>query len=65
MLWQDGAGAPDLGVQEQRSIFAAARGAGVDAIVVHGRRALAISQGIEFRQFDVRDIASIPALPAA
>lgn len=60
LLWVDGEGAPDLKRAELRSIFEDAKKHGVDEIIVHGQRALISSPSVTFRQFGVRDFATIP-----
>ena len=60
LLWQDDKGAPDMGREECRSVFIDARAQAVDQIVVHGCIALISSRNIDFRQFGVREITSIP-----
>jgi hypothetical protein len=61
LLWRDGEGSPDMGRDVSRTVFIDARACGADQIVVHGRIALVASRNMEFHQFGVRDISSIPA----
>ena len=60
LLWEDGVGAPDMTRTELRAIHADARAQRLDEIVVYGQRALISPPKLAFRQFGVRDFATIP-----
>jgi|SRR6185437_8694482 len=61
LLWRDGAGAPDMDRNVARQILADARTLELDEIIVFGQISLIASPSIDFRQFWVRALASLPA----
>ena len=60
LLWIDGRGSPDMRRNEARAIYLDAKRIGMDEIIVHGHVALISGPRIDFRQFGVRSLASIP-----